>query len=739
MSGQPAAMFAPFATPNSKMKTMYTTLLSEVHPAGTPCVTITDRGGALWIDSYSFLPESAPWSSFLIDKSTRTKFTAPWIIHGEFIEFIGWHLCVLGLLFNTRHRSTGMVSTDFDITDVVWTGTESIFPPVLVHDFFVFYFELFGLARDNANFRTRLVQLLVGLGNYVVDDRLKINRGTSGDISGRTLIMRYALDRELTYKETLSMLFAMQSSIDPESQEFTGVSGWPLTEVPSPWKRWTRKAANEYLRRLLLGKSDVAPLQTVSEFDSVSKSGGGGAGEGGGGGSKAQDALTINNSLIPFLRGPVKMSSNASTTLNFMNMPSIPSMFAEERVFVLPDNSYVVSVRIGRYILTIGALALGSSSSLFHINARSKQYTQLDLEAALSFTFHPILRTEDGGATVQLLSHPPCLKYEEAATFSLQKLLVGKAGFENAVGVMINACARTVTVLTGLTCSIAATEATASATATLTFAPAKRLYLPDWCSIAATEATATDATTDATATDATATDATTTDATTDATTKAPRRAAQSACTLDLAQRTVTSWFFYGLGASITTAYTEETSEVSWVPHVRSVDGHGHQSVVVAGQPVRAILLPNGQVELMFERKEDYLFRGGRASAVCAVVKEQSDTSMYDFSVSGRDGDIFELHPIVDQASDIEVRLLRSPPTTTGAVSEAMFDGYRHYFGHHKVVGVVVIVRWSVDKSASQRFRVVRTTASAQKTKVTQVTTTEVDRGVCVEILRLCSK
>jgi hypothetical protein len=103
--------------------------------------------------------------------------------------------------------------------------------------------------------------------------------------------------------------------------------------------------------------------------------------------------------------------------------------------------------------------------------------------------------------------------------------------------------------------------------------------------------------------------------------------------------------------------------------------------------------------------------------------------MYDFCVSGRDGDNFELHPIVDQASGIEVRLLRSPPTTTGAVSEAMFDGYRHYFGHHKIVGVVVIVRWSVDKSASQRFRVVRTTASAQKTKVTQVATTEVDRGV----------
>jgi hypothetical protein len=160
-----------------------------------------------------------------------------------------------------------------------------------------------------------------------------------------------------------------------------------------------------------------------------------------------------------------------------------------------------------------------------------------------------------------------------------------------------------------------------------------------------------------------------------------------------------------------------------------VDGHGHQSVVVAGQPVSAKSLPNGQVELMFERKEDYLFRGSRASAVCAIVKEQSDKSMYDFCVSGRDGDNFELHPIVDQASGIEVRLLRSPPTTTGAVSEAMFDGYRHYFGHHKIVGVVVIVRWSVDKSASQRFRVVRTTASAQKTKVTQVATTEVDRGV----------
>ena len=420
MSGQRQAAKFPELPAHATIVTL-NSLLHAVKPAGTRCLTVGSNGPQLQFKGLHYTTTPAVVITFLIGGDNDNHICVP--IDGPHASN---YLSIAGLLFNARNRETGRIPEKYKLT--------SAYPSFMCIDFVVYYFELFGLVCDD-QLRKFLVQMLVSFGNYKVTDRLEILKGSPTDISGRTLIMRYALDHGLTYAETLRFLFAFQASVDPASSLVTGVQGWPVTEIPKPYKEWTHKAANEYLRRLLLGACapDVKPVPTASDLC------GGDAG-GGGGGSKEQDSgagIVICDGPTPFLTGQVEVGTKI---LTFEQMPAIPSVdpkVVELRLLRVPFGSNTVQIRSGGFIQTIAALGLVDSDracNTFALQRRDNREPSVEAHDT-EFTLHPIVRTPNGAAA-QLLQHPVVIKSNES--FCPADIASKKAGFHNAIGVLIN-------------------------------------------------------------------------------------------------------------------------------------------------------------------------------------------------------------------------------------------------------------------------------------------------------------
>ena len=277
-------------------------------------------------------------------------------------------------------------------------------PTLQLEDYFLSIVEFVEKEPDVA-FRTDVMYELNALRQRTVIDRHgMLTKYLARDISGRALIFQNALQNKHTYGELMDMMFAMMGTIDPTLPPVTKVPGWPLEAMPNVGAS-VCKQVNAHVRNLLLCRGGAATH----------------------GGYITHDQCGVNVYV-----GHVYTANNSVMMRPMARKPSA-AMDVTEMYFTTTEEEHH-----SPYFRTIGCLGKPSSMSTPPPNISivdDMGFGQFGC-FTLQITFHPVRYAVTGLPTVRLMAMPATVYAGQTFTVSA---IFDKAGYENAVGVLVTA------------------------------------------------------------------------------------------------------------------------------------------------------------------------------------------------------------------------------------------------------------------------------------------------------------